>query len=183
MNSGQRNVLLIVGGLLLVFVLFWLGINNIFLMLAALILVLAALLIVKQRRPEIFLHFSKGAKREPAIGLEPEKALIQKQDKIYVVLSGDSGSGTCQIAVDRPDYRIGRADDCNYVLSGNGISRHHLRIEYSETDDTCYAIDENSANGTYLNSGRMEAGMRYRLTQGDRIVINDQAFSVEYAHY
>ena len=69
------------------------------------------------------------------------------------------------------------------MLPGKGISRHHLRIEYSETEGACYAVDEDSKNGTYLNSGRMEVGVRYRLTQGDRIAIDDRAFTVEYAHY
>lgn len=180
MSSGQRRVLLGVGGLLLAFVLFWLGINSIFLMLVALILVLLALLIVKRNRPELFSCFSR---KKPEINVKPDEKPAPKCDKTYVVLSEGAGADAKHIAVDRPVYRIGRADDCNCVLPGKGISRHHLRIEYSETEGACYAVDEDSKNGTYLNSGRMEVGVRYRLTQGDRIAIDDRAFTVEYAHY
>ena len=181
MSSGQRRVLQVVCILLLAFVLFWLGINSIFLMLVALILLLLALLIVKRSRPELFTSLFRGAKKPPEMDFKPEEQPVFKSEKTYVVLS--EGSGTYQIAVDRPVYVIGRAGDCNYVLPGDGISRHHLRIEYSEAEGACYAVDEDSSNGTYLNSGKMEVGVRYRLTQGDRIAINDRVFTVEYAHY
>lgn len=183
MNSGQKKVLLIVVGLLMAFVLFWLGINNVFLMLVALVLTLAILLIIKRKRPELFAGFSRESKRKAGTGFKREEGPVQKTNKTYVILSESYGSDVCQIVVDCPVYRIGRAEDCNYVLSGEGISRKHIRIEYSEADGACYAIDENSANGTYLNSVKMEAGICYRLTQGDCLVIDDRSFSVEYAHY
>lgn len=183
MNSRQKTVLLGVGGLLLVFVLFWIGINNIFLMLAALMLTLAILVIIKKKRPELFAGFRKKSKRKSGGYERPEVKPMPKTDKTYMVLSEGSGSDACQIIVDHPVYRIGRADDCNHVLSGKDVSRHHLRIEYSEAEGCCYAIDENSVNGSFLNSGKMEAGVRYRLIQGDRVVISDRSFAVEYAHY
>lgn len=183
MNSEQKRFLRIVVGLLIVFVLFWIGINNVFLMLAALVLALLILLIIKQKRPELFAGFGRKSKRKLGTDIKREEEPVQKTNKTYVVLSEGYGSDACQIVVDRPVYRIGRAENCDYVLYGDGVSRNHIRIEYSEADGACYAIDENSANGSYLNSGKLEAGVRYRLTQGDRLVINDRSFSVEYAHY
>ena len=64
-----------------------------------------------------------------------------------------------------------------------GFGRHHLRIEYDEMEDVCYAIDNGSVNGTFLNSERMAPGERYRLIQGDRLRIDDREFEVDYANY
>ena len=50
-------------------------------------------------------------------------------------------------------------------------------------EDVCYAIDNGSVNGTFLNSERMAPGERYRLIQGDRLRIDDRDFEVDYANY
>ena len=69
------------------------------------------------------------------------------------------------------------------MINDARIGRHHLRIEYSVGESTAYAIDLGSMNGNYLNSERMIKGQRYRLIDGDQLMIDDRPYVVDYAHY
>ena len=63
---------------------------------------------------------------------------------------------------------IGRGLDNDIVLSDSRASRSHARLECGVSG--CYLVDLGSANGSYLNSGRVE---RARLSSGDRIRVGD----------
>jgi pSer/pThr/pTyr-binding forkhead associated (FHA) protein len=52
------------------------------------------------------------------------------------------------------------------------VSRQHAEIHIVE--DTCYLVDSNSANGTYLNDSRLEPGQRYILHNGDKISLGKE---------
>ncbi len=61
---------------------------------------------------------------------------------------------------------LGRADDCEIVISDRQISRYHARIEQ---DAGGYLLrDLGSKNGTYVN-GDLLRGQPYRLQDGDEI--------------
>lgn len=61
---------------------------------------------------------------------------------------------------------LGRAADCDIVLSERQISRYHVRIEH---DIDGYVLrDLGSKNGTFVN-GEQVRGQPYRLQDGDEI--------------
>jgi predicted component of type VI protein secretion system len=63
---------------------------------------------------------------------------------------------------------IGRADDNDIVLPSNGVSKHHAMIE--KTDQSFVLIDNDSANGVYVNGSRIQ---RHALKFWDEIQIFD----------
>ena len=60
---------------------------------------------------------------------------------------------------------IGRAASCDWVLSHRKVSGRHATISYQ--DSVFYIVDEQSANGVFLNStkNRLVPGRRYALKQ------------------
>ncbi len=61
---------------------------------------------------------------------------------------------------------LGRAPDCDIVLSERQISRYHARIEHDA--DGYLLRDLGSKNGTFVN-GEQVRGQPYRLQDGDEI--------------
>jgi len=162
------------------FILFLLAMVNILLMFVGVIVILGGLLVLKRKKPEIF-AFGKSEAREYVSTVRPEPRPAKPQ--VYMVLSDQKLFDEQRIMVNKTTFSIGRSPDNDHVLLGEKVSRHHLRIEYNAVENICYAIDTNSANGTYLNSERMIEGQRYRIIQGDRIIVDDRTFVAEYAHF
>lgn len=164
------------------FVLFLLAMINVLLMLLSIIALLAGLLFLKKKRPGWF-----ATRKEP----EPPRASMPSwnseppsvKPKVYMVLAGREHGSMQRLQVNKTLYSIGREDDNDFRMESGKVGRHHLRIEYDEMEDVCYAIDNGSVNGTFLNSERMAPGERYRLIQGDRLRIDDREFEVDYANY
>lgn len=181
MDRGKIILISILAGIPILFVLFLLAITNVLLMLLGVVALLCAGLLIKRRRPELFQRPSReaAAPEAPPTNRGPDRQKAQ----VFMVLSGSEDFGARRIAVNKTSYSIGRSVDNDYVIDGGKISRHHVNIEYNPVENICYAIDAGSANGTYLNSVRMVEGQRYRLMQGDRLMIDDRSFVVEYAHY
>jgi type VI secretion system FHA domain protein len=73
---------------------------------------------------------------------------------------------------------IGRAASCDWVLSHRKVSGRHATISYQ--DSIFYIVDEQSANGVFLNStkNRLVPGRRYALKHGDRIIIDPYEMEV-----
>ncbi len=73
---------------------------------------------------------------------------------------------------------IGRAASCDWVLSHRKVSGRHATI--SCQDSVFYIVDEQSANGVFLNStkNRLVPGRRYALKTGDRIIIDPYEMEV-----
>lgn len=180
--SRKYIVYLILGLIPVLFLLFLLAMVNVLAMLLAIAALLSGLLLLKRKKPEWFRRAKKQETSlisQPSWKVEPPSV----KPKVYMVLSGREYIGAQRIQVNKPSYTIGREADNDFCIDSRRVGRHHFRIEYEPAEDICYAVDNGSVNGTFLNSERMVAGQRYRLIQGDRIRIDDREFQVEYAKY
>lgn len=72
---------------------------------------------------------------------------------------------------------LGRAPENDVVLDDESVSRYHVRLLC--TADTCWAIDLESTNGTFLNQVRLQPDARQPLRNGDTLRVG--AFVVHYA--
>jgi pSer/pThr/pTyr-binding forkhead associated (FHA) protein len=64
---------------------------------------------------------------------------------------------------------VGRDDQCSIQLLDEQISRRHLQIRFDPDEDQHYAVDMRSANGVYVNGGRVTEDRP--LEEGDIILI------------
>ncbi len=178
-NSKEKVIYFILISIPLLFGLFLLAMVNVLLMLLCLIGVLAVLLFLKNKRPQWFELHKAASKQEETL---PPMELPPRQH-VYMVLTGNEDIGARRIVVNKPSYVIGRSVYSDFKLESKRIGRRHLSIEYDPLENQCFGIDQGSVNGTFLNNERMSVGKRYRLTEGDRIMIDGCEFVVEYAHF
>lgn len=73
------------------------------------------------------------------------------------------------LSFDVDTVTMGRAADCTIPIKDRFLSRHHAEIFFN--DDAWHIRDSGSANGTYVNSIRIEEVIR--LGKGDRILLGD----------
>ncbi|GAB2548946.1 type VI secretion system-associated FHA domain protein TagH [Rhodanobacter koreensis] len=73
------------------------------------------------------------------------------------------------------DGSIGRAEDCDWVLSAAGVSRVHAMIRYL---NGLYFIEDRSTNGMLLNGAPLIKGDPSALKDGDRLQIDTFEVSV-----
>jgi type VI secretion system FHA domain protein len=64
---------------------------------------------------------------------------------------------------------IGRAQQCEWVLVDDYVSRQHARVTYR--DRQFYIEDTGSKSGVYVNDQRLPAGEPHPLQTGDRLLI------------
>jgi pSer/pThr/pTyr-binding forkhead associated (FHA) protein len=88
---------------------------------------------------------------------------------------GPSPAATREIALDEPEFLIGRAPDCNLRLRSEEVSRHHCIVRVSGGE--AMLIDLGSSNGTYLNGERVRS--QAPLKSGDVIGIGALRFVVD----
>jgi type VI secretion system FHA domain protein len=67
------------------------------------------------------------------------------------------------------DGSIGRADECDWVLGAEGVSRLHALIRYL---NGLYFIEDRSTNGMLLNGASLRKGDPAALKHGDRLQID-----------
>jgi hypothetical protein len=78
----------------------------------------------------------------------------------------DLSKGNRSFEFDGPSILIGRASDCDLVLSDLAVSRRHARI-YIESG--CYVVEDlGSSNGTKVNGSPVQ---RSRLQRGDALAV------------
>lgn len=178
MKQRRNIVFFILCAIPVAAILFLLAIANVVYFLLGLIVVLGGLVALKRWKPELFpgkrVEGKRGGKTPPP---------PPPPEKVYMVLSEREAHGAQRIMLNKTVYSIGRGRGNDFVVESPRIGRRHLRVEYSVSDNICYAIDLGSVNGTFLNSERMEKGRRYPLHQDDRLMIDDHAFVVDYGHY
>ena len=71
-----------------------------------------------------------------------------------------------QVALERDLYRLGRGTDNDIVIPGEGVSRHHARLE--RRGEAWEYTDLDSTNGTFVDGRRVRQiilrdGMRLQL--------------------
>ena len=73
--------------------------------------------------------------------------------------------------------RIGRAPDCDWVLSNRYVSRHHATVSCS---DGVFHIESVGENGVAVNDGdqMLPQQVRHALSSGDRVFIDEYEISV-----
>jgi hypothetical protein len=129
------------------------------------------------------------------MGAEFEKGEASTTDFFTTVLEGDNISSLMEIAQGRmlnPEapvfpmikrtgvlahsnlVTIGRADNCDIVITAPGISKSHCYISTVVFKDDQYILaDMGSTNGTRLNDEPLAPGHKPALESGDRISIGD----------
>jgi predicted component of type VI protein secretion system len=70
---------------------------------------------------------------------------------------------------------MGRSEENTISLVSLAVSRRHCEI--LNDGNKVYIVDLNSANGTYIGSTKID---RYRLTDGDEILVGDVVMKVEF---
>lgn len=153
----------------------------------ALVLILLLIIgvgVLNRRKPELFAPLRRDGGdidiTPPEIPSGPPPHRPER--RAYLMLTGINAHNSSCITVDQPVFVIGRARDCQYILSDGMVSGHHLTIEYDSDEKLCYATDH-STNGTILNSVRLNKHARCALKSGDILQIAGIAYSVEYVHF
>jgi diguanylate cyclase (GGDEF)-like protein len=91
-------------------------------------------------------------------------ALTSRQASLIVITGSAVGK---MFKVSQEPMFIGRGKDCEIVLTDEGISRQHARVEQDGHGNVAI-VDLNSTNGTYFNGNRIT---RHLLRDGDKVQI------------
>jgi pSer/pThr/pTyr-binding forkhead associated (FHA) protein len=94
---------------------------------------------------------------------EPDRSLPPGREFIFEYMTGRKKGRSFQLAKSR--VTLGRADNAEIALEGDGVSRKHAMIEV-QSRDQIYISDLASQNGTWLNGLRIRTT---RLLHGDTI--------------
>lgn len=121
----------------------------------------------------------------PPQGAEVVQEIVvdNREERNYAQLVPSNGAGTIledikQIWIDAPEFVIGRAQDCNYVLDSPTLSPKHCQLRVDEQDQI-YVRDLGSVNGTYINGERISANEDVYVPLGSEIgVTKDLVFEL-----
>lgn len=80
-----------------------------------------------------------------------------------------------EIPVEKEEFLIGRAPDCDLRLPLAGVSRHHCMLRVAPDEVT--VIDLGSSNGTYLNGQRVRS--QATLRSGDELQLENFSYLVD----
>jgi pSer/pThr/pTyr-binding forkhead associated (FHA) protein len=95
--------------------------------------------------------------------------------RVRLIERGASPEQTREIPVDKPEFVMGRASDCDLRLRVNEISRHHCILRVAGGEATL--VDLGSSNGSYLNNERVRS--QAMLHSGDVIRVGPCTFVVD----
>ncbi len=71
-----------------------------------------------------------------------------------------------EISIARPEFVIGRAEDCQLQIASRLVSRHHCELIVDEREHLVRVRDLGSQNGTYVNDAPVE---ECELKDGDKL--------------
>jgi diguanylate cyclase (GGDEF)-like protein len=77
-----------------------------------------------------------------------------------------------RFVLEQNTMRIGRGTDNHIVLDGDSVSRRHAHFE--RRNESWYAVDDGSTNGTYVNERQIPEGVQ--LQNNDRIQVGPTIF-------
>ncbi len=153
-------------------------------LLITVLLVIIGLGILNRKRPDFFAALKKKRPDKPDYSsVRMEVGPRQASKRTYMMLVGLNAYNQYRVTINESPFTIGRDKSCSFQLDNDQVSNHHLTINFNEEDKLCYITDNNSSNGTFLNSVRLPARQKKALHQGDSLQIAGIIFSVEYVHY
>jgi pSer/pThr/pTyr-binding forkhead associated (FHA) protein len=79
------------------------------------------------------------------------------------------------ISLARPEFVIGRAEDCQLQIPSRFVSRHHCELIVDERDHLVRVRDLGSQNGTYVNEAPVD---ECELRDGDKLRVASIPFEV-----
>ncbi len=82
---------------------------------------------------------------------------------------------TPEFSLARPEFVIGRAQDCQLQLPSRFVSRHHCELIVDDRDHRVRVRDLGSQNGTYVNEAPVD---ECELKNGDRLRVGCIPFEV-----
>ncbi|MDI1242777.1 MAG: FHA domain-containing protein [bacterium] len=92
---------------------------------------------------------------------------------LEVILTYPTPAGSQEIPIDRERTSFGRGTDATHRFDDNSLSRLHATV-YRD-GDRVWIVDENSANGTFVN-GQPTASAGTPLRDGDTIKIGNETY-------
>ncbi len=92
---------------------------------------------------------------------------------LEVILTYPTPAGSQEIPIDRERTSFGRGSDATHRFEDNSLSRLHATV-YRD-GDRVWIVDENSANGTFVN-GQPTAPAGTPLRGGDTVTIGNETF-------
>lgn len=108
---------------------------------------------------------------------EGTEFLISTENKVmpYIIKEG-SRSVSDRIYIDKDKLLVGRDKNATDILIMKpSVSKKHAII--LKDKDEFYIIDNNSSNGTFLNSVKLEGEIRYKLKDKDKIIFANQNYN------
>ncbi|MGE5193231.1 MAG: FHA domain-containing protein [Deltaproteobacteria bacterium] len=82
---------------------------------------------------------------------------------------------TPDFSLARPEFVIGRAEDCQLQITNRFVSRHHCEVIVDERDHLVRVRDLGSQNGTFVNETPVE---ECELKDGDKLRVGCIPFEV-----
>lgn len=80
-----------------------------------------------------------------------------------------------EISLSRPEYVIGRAEDCQLQIPSRYVSRHHCELIVDDRDELVRVRDLGSQNGTFVNEALVT---ECELRNGDHLRVACIPFAV-----
>ncbi|HZS05361.1 MAG TPA: FHA domain-containing protein [Blastocatellia bacterium] len=87
------------------------------------------------------------------------------ESELSLIFADGECAGRTTVVLPNKSARIGRGDDCDIILDGETISRHHCTVTRW---GSVYVIQDASRNGTFVNGQRIQ---QTQLHHGDQIRI------------
>lgn len=95
---------------------------------------------------------------------------LPKGEKKFVLHLAVGDGEWVERSLDKGVYVLGRASDCQIILPGNEVSRHHAQIEIEQ--EGAWIMDLGSANGTQVDENPLSPRRRISLLPHQVVVIS-----------
>lgn len=164
--------------------------NNSFIIIGAIVLAVIAVAVIvivvlskKKKNNQTAAPATAAAPAAHAVSVSAETTVLNQGAGETTVLSQNINGGTLlrvanneRIPICSAEFTVGRErNSVDYCVGGNtNISRVHAR--FVVRDDATYIVDNNAANGTFVNGVEARAGQEIKLNSGDKIVLADEKF-------
>ena len=104
-----------------------------------------------------------------------ERSRAFKQQHIpTIILEEDEGESVLQHPFTAAEVLIGRAQECDFILSDPAISQRHARLNYRQNQ--WWVEDFQSKNGTFLNNEPVT--LPVVIITGDELKLGNRHFQV-----